>query len=168
MKVKIIRTILIVLLLCTFGIIFGFSSQNSTKSSGISGKITIKITSNIKSIQEKNETEKAQILHKVEHIIRKIAHFSIYTVVGLLLMLLCKTYNIKELDRIAICLIIGIIYATSDEIHQVFVPGRGPLFTDVLIDSMGVTVGMLIGKVSTKIYEKYVKYLKKIHNNNIM
>ncbi len=157
MKIKIIRVILIALLLCTFGIIFGFSSQNSTKSSGISRKITIKITSNIKSIQEKNETEKAQILHNVEHIIRKIAHFSIYTVVGLLLMLLCKTYNIKEFDRIAICLIIGIIYATSDEIHQVFVPGRGPMFTDVLIDSMGVTVGMLIGKVSAKIYEKYVK-----------
>lgn len=72
-------------------------------------------------------------------------------------MLLCKTYNIKEFDRIAICLIIGIIYATSDEIHQAFVPGRGPMFTDVLIDSMGVTVGMLIGKVSAKIYEKYVK-----------
>lgn len=97
MKIKIIRVILIALLLCTFGIIFGFSSQNSTKSSGISRKITIKITSNIKSIQEKNETEKAQIHHNVEHIIRKIAHFSIYTVVGLLLMLLCKTYNIKEL-----------------------------------------------------------------------
>lgn len=157
MKIKIIRVILIALLLCTFGIIFGFSSQNSTKSSGISRKITIEITSNIKSIQEKNETEKAQILHNVEHIIRKIAHFSIYTVVGLLLMLLCKTYNIKEFDRIAICLIIGIIYATSDEIHQAFVPGRGPMFTDVLIDSMGVTVGMLIGKVSAKIYEKYVK-----------
>lgn len=157
MKVKIIRFILIVLLLSTFGIIFGFSSQNSTKSSGISRKITVKITSNIKSIQEKNETEKAQILHNIEHIIRKIAHFSIYTIVGLLLMLLCKTYNIKEIDRVAICLIIGIIYATSDEIHQVFVPGRGPLFTDVLIDTSGVIVGILIGMCSMKIFKRRKK-----------
>lgn len=81
MKVNIERIILIILLLCTFRIIFGFSSQNSTESSGVSRKITTIITKNIKAINNKSEAEKEKIIHKVESIIRKIAHFSIYTVV---------------------------------------------------------------------------------------
>ena len=40
MKLNIIRTILIILLLGTFYIIFGFSSQNRAQSAGISRKIT--------------------------------------------------------------------------------------------------------------------------------
>lgn len=144
MKLNIIRTILITLLLCTFYLIFGFSSQNSTQSSGISRKITNIITANIKSIQEKDDKAKEEILYKIEHIIRKIAHFSIYTVVGLLLMLLCKTYKIREFDRVSISLIIGIIYASSDEIHQAFVPGRGPMLTNVLIDTSGVVTGIIL------------------------
>ena len=39
------------------------------------------ITKNIKVINSKQEAEKENIIHKVETVIRKIAHFSIYTVV---------------------------------------------------------------------------------------
>lgn len=81
MRINILRAILIVLLLGTFSIIFGFSSQNSKESSSISRTVTIFLTNNIKSIQEKNDIEKGQILHRIESIVRKIAHFSIYTVV---------------------------------------------------------------------------------------
>ena len=81
MKINILRIILIILLLCTFSIIFGFSSQDSKKSSSISRTVTIFLTNNIKSIQKKNDIEKGQILHRIESIVRKIAHFSIYTVV---------------------------------------------------------------------------------------
>lgn len=81
MKVNIEKIILIILLLCTFRIIFGFSSQNAIESSGVSRKITIMITKNIKAIKDKTENEKEKIIHKVESVIRKIAHFSIYTVV---------------------------------------------------------------------------------------
>lgn len=77
MKINIIRVILITLLIGTFGIIFGFSSQNSTQSAGISRKITNAIITNIKSIEEKDDASKEEILSKIEHIIRKIAHFSI-------------------------------------------------------------------------------------------
>lgn len=155
MKINIIRAILITLLIGTFGIIFGFSSQNSTQSAGISRKITNVIITNIKSIEEKDDASKEEILSKIEHIIRKIAHFSIYTLVGILLMSLCKTYNLKEFDRFSISLISGLIYASSDEIHQAFVPGRGPMLTDVLIDTSGVTVGILLVIVIFKIYKKY-------------
>ena len=81
MKVNILRIILIILLLCTFRIIFGFSSQNSQQSSSLSKKVTITITQNIKTINERPQTEKEKILLKIETIIRKIANFSIYTIV---------------------------------------------------------------------------------------
>ena len=81
MKVNILRIILIILLLCTFRIIFEFSSQNSQQSSSLSKKVTITITQNIKTINERPQTEKKKILLKIETIIRKIAHFSIYTIV---------------------------------------------------------------------------------------
>ena len=108
MKLNIIRTILIILLLGTFYIIFGFSSQNSTQSAGISRKITNIITANVKSIQEKDDKTKAEVLYKIEHIIRKIAHFSIYTVVGLLLMLLCKTYDMIDTSGVVTGIILVI------------------------------------------------------------
>lgn len=124
MKIIVIRIILIIMLFATFGIIFGFSNQNAEKSSSISRKITIAITKNIKAIQEKPEKEKASIISRIEKVVRKLAHFSIYTVVGILLMFLFETFSMEEINRFSISLIIGVIYASSDEIHQCFTPRK--------------------------------------------
>ena len=155
MKKNILRIILILLLLGTFYIIFGFSSQDGEKSGSISRRITEKIATFIPQIQEKSKLEKENIMNTMESIIRKMAHFSIYTVVGLLLMSLLSTYNIKEKNRLIITLITGIIYASSDEIHQSFVPGRSPMITDVVIDTMGVILGILLIILGKKIIKKY-------------
>lgn len=37
-----------------------------------------------------------------------------------------------------------ILYAISDEIHQIYIPGRGGLVNDVIIDSDGAVVGIEI------------------------
>lgn len=160
-KINILRIILIVLLIGTFGLIFGFSSQDAKESSGVSRKVTETITKGIKSIQEKPKDEKERIISRIEHIIRKIAHFSIYAVVGALLMALFKTYKLKEINSISYSLILGTIYAISDEIHQCFIPGRGPQVTDVIIDSIGVLFGILLLIFVIKIFEK-----KKITKKN--
>lgn len=51
--------------------------------------------------------------------------------------------KLKRRNKITPWLIIGVgaLYATSDEIHQLFVPGRSGQFTDVLIDTGGVVAG---------------------------
>ena len=139
-----IRIILIILLIIIFGIIFGFSSQNGEKSGGTSKKITIILTNNIKSIQEKPIEEKEIMIEKIESVIRKIAHFSIYALVGFLLMSLVNTYKIKEFDRLSISLIIGVIYAILDEIHQSFIPERSASIFDVILDGQGVLFGICI------------------------
>ena len=160
-KIIVIRIILIIMLFATFGIIFGFSYQNAEKSSSISRKITIAITKNIKSIQEKPEKEKASIISRIEKVVRKLAHFSIYTILGIILMAIFSTAKAKALNRLGASLIVGIILATSDEIHQCFVPGRGPLFTDVIIDGLGVLYGILVVMLVQKIYVRIVAKRKR-------
>ena len=100
-------------------------------------------------------------------IVRKLAHFTEYTVLGLFISLTVKEHYHKKryheeqhsekhyhdehfhkgqfLIRIFIIpLICGVLYATSDEIHQRFVPGRSCELRDVLIDTCGVLLGVLI------------------------
>lgn len=162
MKKNILRAILMLLLLSTFFIIFGFSSQDGEKSGNISKKITEEIITRIPQIQEKEQNEREAITLRIEKVIRKIAHFSIYTAVGLLLMALISTFEMKEKNRIIISLIIGIIYASSDEIHQSFVPERSPMITDVMIDTMGVMLGILIILLGKTIIEKFQKKSKEM------
>ena len=114
MKVNLLRGILIALLLATFFIIFNFSSQDAEKSGNISGKVTEVVTRQIKSIQKLDNTKKEETLYRIEKIIRKLAHFSIYTLVGFLLMGLLYTYKLEDRKRILITIAIGVIYATTD------------------------------------------------------
>ena len=165
MKINIIRGILILLLAGTFCLIFGFSNQDAKKSSGISKRVSETIVS----ITRKNESteEKNKIVKLIEPRIRKLAHFSIYTLVGFLLMCLCFTYKISVNKKIIISLILGFIYACSDEIHQTFVMGRSGEARDVLIDTSGVFIGILISLCTSYLYKKKhdKKDIKEISTN---
>jgi len=50
----------------------------------------------------------------------------------------------KRYKGIKLALLICILYAVSDEVHQLFIPGRGGQFKDVIIDSAGVLVEIII------------------------
>ena len=167
MKINILRAILILMLLGTFYIIFGFSSQDAEESSSVSRQVTETVTKDIKKIQKLEPTEKEKVLSKIEHVIRKIAHFSLYTLVGILIMSLMSTYNIKQKTRYKSSLGTGIIYAISDEIHQSFTPGRSPMVGDVFIDTCGVIFGIILVRIGmgiiTKIQNKNAK--NKVESN---
>ena len=148
MKINIIRIISMILLLGNFYIIFQFSSQNGEESGNLSGKIAKFL------IKQLPIEETQQSLKKTETIIRKMAHFSIYTLLGFLLMFFMNTYPIKVKEKISISLLVGILYAISDEIHQKFVPGRSCQITDVMIDSLGVTLGIFLLLMLLEIHKK--------------
>ena len=65
-----------------------------------------------------------------------------------------NTYPIKVKEKISISLLVGILYAISDEIHQKFVPGRSCQITDVMIDSLGVTLGIFLLLMLLEIHKK--------------
>lgn len=167
MKINLLRILLVILLLGTCYIIFGFSSQDGEESGGISQKVTSFILEKSNTYNELETTKKEEVFAKTEKIIRKIAHFSIYTLVGFLLMALASTFKLKENNRFLISLFLGIIYAISDEIHQSFIPGRSPLLTDVFLDTLGVLLGILVIMLIIKIYQKYKENTAKTHYENI-
>ena len=161
MNKNIIRAILIILLIATFVRIFAFSSQDGEKSSSVMRKVTTAVTQNVKKIQDMDSKERELTLNKIEHVIRKIAHFSIYTLVGILMMALMSTYDISKRKQIIVSILVGMMYASSDEIHQYFVPDRTALFTDVLIDTAGVCLGVLIVLMLLQFYIKNCKKRQK-------
>jgi VanZ family protein len=84
-------------------------------------------------------------LGELNHIIRKLAHFTEYAI----LTTLGYWGWLKGLGRspqtaLRITLLISILFAISDEFHQRFVPGRTSLVTDVFVDCFGATVAALI------------------------
>lgn len=119
MKINIIRTIIILLLLGTLTVIFNFSNQDAEKSSSVSREFS-KTVVNIVNKKDSKQI-KEQKIKKTEPVIRKLAHFSIYMVVGFLMMCLMYTYKIQTKNKIIISLIVGFVYACSDEIHQLFI-----------------------------------------------
>ena len=58
-------------------------------------------------------------------------------------------------------MLVGVLYAASDEFHQSFVPGRSPSIVDVGIDSLGVLTGILAVLIIISIY-RALKSDKKI------
>ena len=69
-------------------------------------------------------------------VLRKIAHGFEYAVLGALLVRALR----NELPALGA----GVAYAASDELHQHFVEGRVVAPLDVLIDSVGVAIGIVL------------------------
>jgi len=68
-----------------------------------------------------------------------IYHFAIFFIFALFLLITIKGENETEKKHIFLVLIIAILYAALDEIHQSFVPGRHTSVIDLLVDTLGIT-----------------------------
>lgn len=85
-------------------------------------------------------------------IVRKMAHFTEYFILGLLVSNVISLINKKYYYAV----IFGILYAISDEAHQIFVSGRVFQVRDILIDSLGLVCGIyLLYGVKNKIDNKW-------------
>jgi len=71
-----------------------------------------------------------------DEVLRKCAHVTEYAILGLLLM--------RALGQELPALVLGIAYATTDELHQLLVAGRHGSPVDVVIDSLGVLIGIAV------------------------
>ena len=166
MKKIIIRTIFMLLLLATFAVIFKFSSQIAEESDNISNGVLRKIIDVFPYTKGLSEEIKIKMVEHGNPIIRKLAHFSIYALVGVWVMAFMSTFDIRLYKKWIISMLVGVLYAASDEFHQSFVPGRGPSIVDVGIDNLGVLTGILAVLVIISIYRalKSDKEMKKLKN----
>jgi VanZ family protein len=119
-------------------LIFCLSNQPATQSAALSTGIAELIVQSIEKVTHYFGFDIAQF----DYIVRKNAHFFVYFVLGMLVLHALKRSGMSRYRAIRIALLICVLYAISDEIHQQFVPGRGPGIKDVFIDSAGAMVGI--------------------------
>lgn len=148
------QKILIALVITVMGLIFYFSNQIADTSEDLSKGIIYDIVNKFNLAQGKTQNQKEELILQLNKIERKIAHYTIYTLLGIMLFLLIINIKKENKKAIIITIIIGAIYATTDEIHQIFIDGRTALITDVMLDTLGVTTGGFISMLIIGIYNK--------------
>ena len=134
----VIRYILIICIIVLCCKIFSFSSQNGTISKNTSSKFTVIL---LKIFNIENSEKTIQIFDPVT---RKLAHFSVYMLLGALTMLTCETFKWQRAYKFDFSIIFPFLFACSDELHQRLVPGRSGEFADVCLDTVGAMLGVLI------------------------
>ncbi len=150
---KIIITILLWSLVAgLMGFIFSMSAQPATQSSETSGN-TLRAILNVvyPGFKKLDEARQLEIIEQNQYFIRKTAHFSAYTLLGILVSL-AMAQHIRRFSLISF--IIATLYAISDEIHQLYVPGRSGQISDVLLDSAGVALGCVMIFILYKLINK--------------
>ena len=169
--VSCIATIFLVLLYC---LIFSFSEQDGETSGGLSQKVSKKCVEIVDEVTNRNWTKqmKESLAEYFEHPIRKLAHFSEYAVMGILVFIIwCPWLGLPEKmnpeaknkglfafwqrNRIKIIVMIWVfLSAVFDEIHQTFTPGRDGNFLDVLLDTTGGCFGLVVCLLCAKLTKR--------------
>lgn len=93
-------------------------------------------------------------------LLRKLAHFTEFTCLGLCLSFLVRMLRTKPAEHMGLPLLCGFIAACIDETIQIFIPLRGPAIKDVGIDTAGVILGVVLITLIKLIKNKNSKYLE--------
>lgn len=160
--------VLIVLAIIWMGVIFMFSAQVSDESKSSSNKVTSAVVNTVISIKKENisEEKRQKIIEDKTFIVRKSAHFTEYFILGLILILYLQTKEKLAPKYIILAIIFCVLYATSDEIHQLFVDGRSCKIMDILIDTCGSSLAILgftsIYKLTTNLKKQKELFIEQI------
>ncbi|MGA2506997.1 MAG: VanZ family protein [Chitinispirillaceae bacterium] len=124
-----------VLIVLWCGLIFYMSSNNGDESSNQSKFVATLLNRWVRCLLGPHAFTLS------ETVVRKTAHFFEYLVLGCLMFM--GFLDRSRLARsILFVLIAGLLFAVSDELHQLFIPGRTARFFDVLIDMAGIALSV--------------------------
>ena len=135
------KVIKIILVLLWMVMIFLLSNEEAVKSSKKSDGLIIKSVE-LFTGKSLSDQEKEKVLKYLVFPVRKCAHLSLYLILGILVISLLREYMVINTKLVLLSLLICFLYACSDEIHQLFVPGRSGEVRDVLIDTLGECLGV--------------------------
>ena len=128
---KINKILKIIVLILWMLVIFLLSNQTGSESTGLSdGVINKTICSFISNCNPE----------VYSFIVRKTAHFLLYFILGIFSVMNFKNDREGVINALIVC----IIYAFFDEIHQMFISNRSGEFRDIIIDSIGSISGILL------------------------
>lgn len=131
-------------------VIFRLSAQPESQSNGLSKSVTgiiVESIGKIVPIDVEISTVADWKIH-LNHIVRKFGHFFEYFILEILVMNAFRKCRNEDSRVMIFSFLFCVIYASSDEIHQLFVPGRGGQVKDVFIDSFGALMGIVFFKVA--------------------
>ncbi len=131
------------LVIAVAAMIFFFSAQSGDESSKTStGLAVFFLNLAVPGFDGLTAAEKAVYFKKFILFARKAAHFTEFAMLGASLRLLFHALSLRR--PILIAWAAGTLYACTDELHQMFVDGRGAMWQDVCIDSAGVLTAVLL------------------------
>lgn len=145
------------LLFLLYGVIFSFSNQNGEQSGGLSHMISEKCVELMNSISGKNWSGifMENLAAYFEHPIRKLAHFTEYACMGVLVYMMWRPWKKRGRGLYLLTVLWVFTSAGGDEFHQLFIPGRYGSFADVLLDTCGGIFGMAVCVLMEKTVVKY-------------
>ena len=129
-------------------IIFCFSAQpagQSTETSDFVSRLLLWIGTRIGLFSGEPE-QYAGMLEAMSMPVRKCAHISEYAVFHVTILYALYQWGLRGRKWLTAGFFLVFFYAGTDEIHQLFVPGRSGQFTDVMIDCIGaalITAGLV-------------------------
>ena len=117
-------------------IIFSFSRDSGVDSTKKSDGVIVWISETL--LNKKISTEEKKFLtEKYDFFIRKTAHFTLYFILGFLVLWFIKEFHPFSWKNVFITILFVFLYACSDEIHQLFVTERSGEILDVFLDTLG-------------------------------
>ena len=137
------KIVLVTLTILWMTLIFMFSNQQSTKSTEKSQSLIRNTIVRVYKLFDSNISDERmnEIVDFWEVPVRKLAHFTEFFILGVLVFFTFRAFNIKD---IYLMILFCFIYACSDEVHQLFVVGRDGNIIDTLIDGFGSTIAILL------------------------
>ena len=143
-----------ILLISWLVVIFYMSampSSDSLSTSNVVGEFIYKFY--LLFVPRQNALDLIRFLEINIPVIRKLAHFTEFAILGKLFYTNLDTYQYRK--RIILSIVFSVIYAISDEIHQLFVLNRHCSVYDMLIDSLGAITGILLFHLIVIIWKKH-------------
>ena len=135
-----------ILVVMWMGLIFSFSNQPADESSKVSGGLCHRIVCSVSDTFHLQLTDEQteQIAEVIEYPVRKAAHMTEYAILGLLSFAFYNGFEALKKRNYLYALFTAAIYAATDEFHQYFIPGRSAEVHDVLIDTAGAAIALLL------------------------
>ena len=140
------RWVSLIAVVAVAAMIFLFSAQEGDDSARLSEGVTEWVLNAlVPGYAQFTVAQKLSWLERAGLVVRKLAHFSEFALLAVTLSVHLH-YRMRGYGRIIpTSWLIATLYAGTDELHQMFVGGRGPALRDVAIDSAGALVGAFAG-----------------------
>lgn len=124
-------------------VMFNLSSDDKEASSYKSRQVTAAVQQLVNELPEDVKLVDS-IRNVTEHIVRKTGHVLEYFTLTLLVIIASAMSRRNKRQIFGNAVLIPLLFAISDELHQFYTPGRGPQVTDVAIDSIGILMAITI------------------------